>query len=359
MQSRISQSLQRCFFTVVFVISFFIVFTYLISMGLGVLVVFSTTEGLNFALGEYPFYPLLVLNWEVTTNAGLYFVFLWWVFTSCFVAAWKYKESLSSKLKDFFSGPTIKHPFRNNLLAMPMITSMLLVAIFVLEYLQGLAGVSSGSPIQGDPFLDFLRISRAPLVEEILFRIFPIGSFLVTYIYVAGKRIRPNFSLRERIKTCFLSLVQPERAKEKLGLITIGEYGLLHGVTWAEWIIVFFTSSLFGLAHYFGGWGFGKISQAALTGAVFALAYLYYGIQAPILLHWFFNYYFYVFGLSLDYYSPNMNLYFISVSTTIFLGVLMWLAAIFFVVLLLVSLVRKALKKRTDTIFPKTSGDAL
>ena len=338
------QTLQRYFFIVVFVISFFIIFTYIVSMGLGVLVVFSTVDGLEFALGQYPFYPLLILNWEVTVNSGLYFIFLWWVFTACFVAAWKFRESLSNKFKAFFSGPSIQHPFRNNLLAMPMITSMLLIVIFVIEYLQGLVGVSTGFPIKGDPFLDFLRVSRAPLVEEILFRIFPIGTFLVTYIFVAGKKMRPDFSLKQRVRTCSISLLQPERAKELIGLVTIEKQGLIRGVIWAEWVMILLTSFLFGVAHYFGGWEFGKISQAALSGAVFALAYLYYGIQAPILLHWFFNYYFSVFRLSSEFYSPNVNFYFLSLSTTIFLGILMWVATIFFLLMFITSWLRSIVR---------------
>ncbi len=109
---------------------------------------------------------------------------------------------------------------------------------------------------------------------------------------------------------------------------TVGKAGLLRGVIWAEWIMVGLTALIFGTAHYFGGWGPGKISQAAMSGAVFALAYLYYGIQAPILLHWFFNYYFIIFQLSLEYYSARLDFLSLSWSTNIFLGMLMWIVVI-------------------------------
>jgi hypothetical protein len=201
---------------------------------------------------------------------------------------------------------------------------MLLVTTLLLHYFQSAAGYPTGETTQIDPFLDFVRFSRAPLVEEIVFRIIPLGSFLVTYIYFAGIRLKPSFSWSQRMKACILSVLQPEKGKTLVGLKTISERGLFGGVIWAEWIIVGFTASLFGVAHYLGGWGPGKISQAALSGAVFALAYLYYGVQAPILLHWYFNYYYSVLDLSFNYYSNQIDFLSLSWLANLFLGILMW-----------------------------------
>jgi hypothetical protein len=325
MNSGLIKTLQRIVLAIALAASFFIILTYLLSLGLGVLIFFSTAEGLEFSREPIVLHPLLILDIKVIINAGLYFLFLWWVFTFCFVAAWKYRESLSNKIREFFSGSSEQSPFRNNLLAMPLIASMLLVAIVVLHLLQTQSGIPTGEPDVTDPFSDFLRFSSAPLVEEIVFRIIPIGVFLMTYIFLAGKALKPDFSWRKRLKTCILSVLQPEKAKEEIGLKTISRKGLFEGLIWAEWVMIFFTAFLFGVAHYLGGWGPGKISQAALSGAIFALAYLYYGIQAPILLHWYFNYYFYVFDLSVDYFSAEINLYSFSWSINILLGILMWI----------------------------------
>ncbi|UCG37124.1 MAG: CPBP family intramembrane metalloprotease, partial [Candidatus Bathyarchaeota archaeon] len=184
-------------------------------------------------------------------------------------------------------------------------------------------GIPTGGPSRQNPFLDLLRFTRAPVEEEIVFRIIPIGIFLVTYIYFSGRRLKPDFSWWTRLKISLLSVFQPEEAKKKVGLRTIRSHGLLDGIVWAEWIIVILTSFLFGVAHYFGGWGPGKISQATLSGAVFAIAYLYYGIQAPILLHWQFNYYFTVFELSSEYYFHQIDLLSMSWAANIFLGTMM------------------------------------
>jgi hypothetical protein len=144
------------------------------------------------------------------------------------------------------------------------------------------------------------------------------------------------------VKTSILSILQPEKAKETIGLRTIEVHGVSRGVIWAEWIIIISTAVLFGIAHYFSGWGFGKISQATLIGVVFALAYLYFGIQAPVLLHWFFNYYFNVFNLSSNYYSGANFIYFAAASTNFFLGVLMWIVVIILSILAVASRVLKA-----------------
>jgi len=342
MNSSLSGTLQRFLFVIILVISFFIILTYLLSMGLGILVFFSTAEGLNFSQGPIQFYPLLLIDLKVTVNAGLYFLFLWWIFTLCFATAWKYRESLSSKIRELLSGTTERNPFSNNLLAMPAITSMLLVATLVLHFLQTKGGIPTGGLPQGDLFLDFVYYSRAPIVEEIIFRIIPIGIFLATYIFLVGKSTNPDFSLSQRLKTCILSVLQPERAKKIVGLRTIGKDGWFRGIVWAEWVMVFFTASLFGVAHYLGGWGPGKISQAAMSGAVFALAYLYYGVQAPILLHWYFNYYFTVFGLSSSYYSAQVDFaYSLTVSANLFLGILLWVTMMTFGVMTIFKLLRR------------------
>lgn len=323
--------LQRYFLAFILVIALFIIFTYVVSMGLGVLVLFSTAEGLEFSRGSVMIYPLLFVAVEVNVNAGLFFLFLWWIFALCFAAAWSFREGLYTQIRGFLS-KTKRNPFSNNLLAMPLMTSMLLVATIALHFLLEQSGVSTGEPSSEDPFSAFLQFSRAPVIEEMIFRIIPIGAFLVAYISIVGKSTRPHFSWIQRLKTCALAVLLPDKAKERVGLKTVGEGGLFGGgLTVAEWTMIAFTASLFGIAHYFGGWQIGKIPTAALSGVVFAVAYLYYGIQAPLLLHWFFNYYFTVFGLTSDFYSAEIDpTYSLTLLANLFLGVILWFAVAIF-----------------------------
>ncbi|MFP3985511.1 MAG: hypothetical protein ACLFU9_06055 [Candidatus Bathyarchaeia archaeon] len=340
MNPNLSETLQNLLFITALAISLFITFTYLFSMGLGIAVFFATPEGTKFSQDTIILQILLTADVEITINAGLYFLFIWWIFAICFIAAWKYRESLSSKVKELLPDSP-KNSFGNNLIAMPIITSMLLVATIILHYLQTQTGIPTGTPPQNDPFFDLLRFSHASLLEELFFRIIPIGTFLLPYILIVGKTSKLIFSWRDQLKLGILAVLQPDKAKEKVGLKTIGENGLLGGTIWAEWVMVGLTAFLFGVAHYLGGWGPGKISQAAMSGLVFALAYLYYGIQAPILLHWYFNYYFVVFDLSLEYYSMLTSLSYLAWAANLFLGFLMWFTVITLGLMAILKLQRK------------------
>jgi len=92
------------------------------------------------------------------------------------------------------------------------------------------------------------------------------------------------------------------------------------------------------LAHYLtgGGWEIGKITSASVVGLAMGLTYLLYGVQAPILLHWFFNYYLWFFDPSelggLQFVSklnPNLPPVFaLTELIIIILGILGWLAVI-------------------------------
>ena len=331
--------MQRFLTVVILAVSLFMVLTYLLSMGLGIFVFFSNTRGLEFSRELIHLSPLMFIDADISLNAGLYFVFLWWVFALCFAAAAKSREGLVRKSREALFG-NAGSLFRNNLLAMPAIASMLLVVVLILHYLQTQGGIPTGEPFQGEPLLDFLWFSRAPLVEEIIFRIIPIGAFLVTYVPLAGRSVTQTFSAGKRLQLSVLSILQPDRAKEMVGLKTINEHGLLSGTVWAEWMMVAITACLFGVAHYFGGWGPGKISQAGISGGVFAVAYLYYGVQAPILLHWFFNYYFNVFYLTYDY-IVEVDLASTIESMNLSFGVFLWLMGLTFGGLALYRMLRR------------------
>jgi hypothetical protein len=104
---------------------------------------------------------------------------------------------------------------------------------------------------------------------------------------------------------------------------TVSEFGI-KGISLGEWIMIIITSLAFGLAHYIFGWGLGKITTATLDGFVFGLAYLFYGVQAPILLHWFFNYYWGGFSLALELYPNSLSVIFLIEIATLIVGLLGW-----------------------------------
>jgi hypothetical protein len=96
--------------------------------------------------------------------------------------------------------------------------------------------------------------------------------------------------------------LSPDSAKAKVGLPTITTNGW-HGIHWSEWILLFLTSSFFGIAHVISGgtdWGIGKAVTAAISGLALGLIFLSYGAYAAILLHWFFDFYFETFSVGAD-----------------------------------------------------------
>jgi hypothetical protein len=97
-----------------------------------------------------------------------------------------------------------------------------------------------------------------------------------------------------------------------VGAKTVEEHGVKGGISLGEWGVVIFTAIIFGLAHYNPGvsWEIGKISSAAFTGLVIGVCYLVYGIQASIIMHWFFNVYSTTYILISDLYpvtTPIVN----------------------------------------------------
>jgi hypothetical protein len=211
-----------------------------------------------------------------------------------------------------FSRPLSKI-FNNWLFAMPFVASALFSAVFLIISLQDLFGVPTGGI--PEPITDFerfdlyLNLSYAPVVEEIGFRITPIGTFLLFSLFlIKSMNHRVTMSSWQRLKLFLFSFLYPDGAKRIVGEKTVAEHGILKGISKGEWVMLLITSFTFGVAHIVSGigWEVGKVTSTFVQGFVFGIVYIAYGFQASILLHWFFNYYFYTYELSTQYYA-NMS----------------------------------------------------
>lgn len=313
----------KILFTVPLIIAvLFLVFSYLLSMPLGLALFFFTPPGSEVSQRFILGLPIILDFYiPVPINAGLVFLFLLSVYAVCFVGAWRSRESLHEVVEKAFSRP-FSQLFNNNLFAMPIIASMLLVAFIIIH---DSLGVPTGpgpfepseDPLQ--PFKDFFWVTYAPLVEEIAFRLSPIGIFLIAYLFVVGKERMATLSRKNLLKVLFLIPLFPDKAKELLGVRTVREFGV-RSISLAEWIMIVFTSVAFGLAHIGGGWEPGKSISVTLNGLAFGLVYLLYGAQAPILLHWFLNYYWNSLNLALDFYPTLSPIVFLIGFITLIVG---------------------------------------
>src|SRR2546425_1022809 len=141
-----------------------------------------------------------------------------------------------------------------------------------------------------------------PISEEIAFRITILGLLVAIITTWKNRSIAPGSSKPRTLSLVVASLLSPESAKMKVGLPTITA-NRWQGIHWSEWILLFLTSSLFGIAHVISGgtdWGIGKAFTAAISGFALGLIYLAYGAYAAVLLHWFFDFYFETFSVGAD-----------------------------------------------------------
>jgi hypothetical protein len=304
-----------------------LVASYVLAMLLGVQLFLFTSEGRSLSMDTRPLPIFLFLLFQVETpsalNLGLIFLFVWSVYLLCLLAAWIWRQSFHSVIGNAFARP-VRRIFSNFLFVLPILASMLYLAVIGLHYFQESAlGVPTGEPsLPENPFETFFLLAYSPLIEEIGFRLSPIGLFLIVYVFWAGRRIVTQFSTKQLLRLFLVAPVYPEDAKRMICLKNIGADGF-GGISMSEWAMLFATSLFFGVAHLLSGigWDVGKVTSTFMVGFIFGLAYLAYGFQAPILLHWFFNYYFYTYELASDMYPTTFSIEILILFLTIIIAI--------------------------------------
>jgi hypothetical protein len=311
---------------------FITVFLYLLAIVLGPALFYFTPEGLIASTVNLSSLTVWFLNIPVSVpigvGVGALFFGLWSIFVLSFVAAWKLRENFHQTIKESVVQPTRKL-FNSCLFAMPILNSIALLAVIAINSFQEAGGIPTGTPpIQGESFLDFFDLSYSAVVEEVGFRLIPIGAFLVIYLFTT-KKGTVTFSFSRKIKVFFTAILFPDSAKRMVGAKTVNEYGVRGGISLGEWGMVIFTSLVFGLAHFDPGvsWEIGKVSSAAFAGLVLGLSYLLYGIQASIIMHWFFNAYTDTFLLLSEFHPAAALFANVTVIFSFILGILGWSAA--------------------------------
>jgi membrane protease YdiL (CAAX protease family) len=294
------------------IIVVFSVISYIVSLTLGPVLFFSTSEGLKAAARGIHDLPIdifmaFIIPVPIATNFGVLFVGLWISFVICIGLAWFSRGGFHKSIKSEIAR-SVPFARTNFLFAMPLVGSALLYATVIISEFQTTQGVQTGSlnfPPQTSPYVILVNLAFAPLQEEFAFRItcigIPLGLYLL-YRYWFDQRIPKAMP---KLKLFLLAMFSPELAKMKVGYRNVHENGFIHGISPLEWILILITSLSFGAAHYLlgGGWDVGKISTAFLAGFVFAIMYVAYGAYADILLHWFFNYYFTVLDMASSTYG--------------------------------------------------------
>jgi hypothetical protein len=335
----------------------FSVFLYLFAIVLEPALFYFTPDGLSASTLHLSELPIWFLNMTayipIRLDLGVIFFGLWSIFTLSFVVAWKLRENFHKTIKESITKPARKL-FSNCLFAMPIINSMTLIAVVAINSLQEVGGIPTGtSPLQGEAFLDFFDLSYSAVIEEVGFRLIPIGVFLIIYLFMTKKK-DVTFSLKQKIKLFFMTFLFPDKAKRMAGAKTVSEHGVMGGVSLGEWGIVVFTSLVFGFAHFNPGvsWEIGKISSATFSGLVIGLSYLVYGAQASIIMHWFFNAYTDTFLLLSGLYPAAEPFANATVIISFILGILGWAMIAALGYLKLVRALQKRVKNKQNQATP-------
>jgi hypothetical protein len=286
--------------------------TYVITLILGPVLFFTTSDGLSEAarhLHQLPvdIFMLVPLYFPLGISHGALFIAIWIVFVLCIAAAALSKGGFLKSIREALSKP-VSIAKTNFLYLMPLVATGLLYATILISDFQTTQGIQTGSlnfPAQTNPYYILLNLAYAPIDEEFAFRITTIGIPVALFLLVTYRSDPRLVGFRKKASFLLLTLFSPELAKSKLGQKTVAANGFVRGISPLEWFLILVSSVMFGVAHYIsgGGWEIGKVSTACLAGLVFAVIYVSYGAYADILLHWFFNYYFTVLDMAATAYG--------------------------------------------------------
>ncbi len=266
-------------------------------MAVGAWAFFVNEEGVRIGamlLRGVPLFYFLFLTWDIPLQVRADFVFavLLLIYGTAFAGAFLIGKRLDHAILESFKHP-LAGSFRNWLFTMPVITSMLFIGLVALASFQESQGIQTGSPNISDRYIFFFDVAYAPVVEELGFRIIPLGTFLILRTLLFSRTRFGNLTGGQIVVTLLLAFLLPDRYRRNLGLSTVEKSGFRKSLHASDWAIILLTAFSFGLAHYFGGigWDVGKISLTFISGLVFGPLFMLYGAPATILAHWMFNFY--------------------------------------------------------------------
>ena len=120
-----------------------------------------------------------------------------------------------------------------------------------------------------EPAFFYFQLIYAPFVEELEFRILPIGAYLAIRYYMQKR----DYKLWQAFLVPGMLMKKFRRKLDRY-----------------DWAMITATSIIFGYAHYaYGDWSFSKIPQAALGGFAFGIGFMLFGPFVDIPMHFLFD----------------------------------------------------------------------
>ena len=244
------------------------------SFPIGAYVVFNTDIG-NDINYQYPLQSLdffiagISIQIPIDFELGDAFIFLWSIYAIIFAIA------MFGPKKNFFKelGPIMNEgrptSSSNYMVSMIKWFSILIVVSAIINIAQESVGITTEPPLAENDLIQFFDVTKAPIIEEIGFRVLLIGVPLYAI-----------YSHKASAKHFFKSLWHPQanlHVFEKNKAI----------------LLIVLVSVFFGLAHIISGeaWSGGKFAQAAASGIIIGWVYFRYGLAPALLIHWATNYF--------------------------------------------------------------------
>ncbi len=203
--------------------------------------------------------PYLV-SFAALSGTGLLVYYFFLIAATAASLAWV----LATSARGYFKELILKAEPRNHspifeIGALMFATLFLQFAIVIVT-----GAANSNTPVSNETNAQLLfSLANAPVWEEIIVRVLMIGVPLL-FIDLIRRKFRKDWY------RYFLG-----------GSIKIGI---------PETALIIFSATMFGFAHYLGGWGEWKIPAAGIAGLAFGYLFLKFGLAASITLHFMFDY---------------------------------------------------------------------
>ena len=245
----------------------------ILSFPIGAYIVFNTDIGRDINY-EYPLEGLdffvVGINVEIPIGfeLGDAFIVLWCVYVVIFaIAIFGSKKSFFGELVPIMNDG--KYRDANYMVSAIRWFAVLVLVSAIINIAQESVGIITEPPIAQNDLIQFFDITKAPIIEELGFRVLLIG--VILYLAYSHKTSARHF---------FKSLWHPHK---NLHIFNNKKAILL----------IIAVSILFGLAHIISGepWSNGKFAQAAAGGIIIGWVYFRHGFVAALLIHWATNYF--------------------------------------------------------------------
>ena len=244
------------------------------SFPIGAYIVFNTDIG-NEINYQYPLQSLdffiagISIQIPIDFELGDAFIVLWSLYVIIFaVAMFGPKKNFFKELAPIMNEGKLTSS-SNYMVSMIKWFTILILVSAIINIVQESIGITTEPPLAENDLIQFFDVTKAPLVEEIGFRVLLIGVPLYAI-----------YSHKASAKHFFKSLWHPHA---NLHIFEKNKAILL----------IVLVAVFFGLAHIISGeaWSGGKFAQAAASGIIIGWVYFRYGLAPALLIHWATNYF--------------------------------------------------------------------